>query len=634
MRVAICIGCDSYDHLSRLEAAEGDARRMFEVLTDPKLGAYDREGSRLLLSPNLESVRVALNALLYGEREISDFTFFFAGHAGVAHDSLYLALRETELRSIALSGFGFGDLAKIVVAARPAQANFILDACNTAGLGLDLSAVLRQSLTGTADTTGVAALAAAAADETAAEFPEGGAFTAALLDILGGRHVVQRDKPFIGIPEIGGELRLARVGPPQTISTWMLNLQGPNRFSLNPNYTGDLPRGPDFVVEALGRRLDLPRSTIAEIKRVTLEFRDRVDELGLAVLLERIVAERTPDDATLLLSGLAEGMAEEARTSPDPFAEGRVLGVFLGQLLRFSSASDVAIRYLTSMLDRTFQADLAGLRLLDQELTKDRFRLLSSELLADLFFLPLRVSDLLGRIGWLLLSDKLVAEDLAFLDTFLRRLLGTYGNSVLAVSDEQGGPTLVFLAGCVHRGWTDVAEEVIGRLIYDLIANSARVARHFVNGTEALRVLDQRYSVPAEFDGDLYQQPSDLVSVVIICAALLRLDEAIDHSLILIDHTPINVLAPNKVAEIGSVGPISGKNIGLNIGHGVWRCIDIRREWQASVVPYLTGVGARELDQESAALLSTLTLRDRVPWFVAKRLTWSTENTFTRVDFR
>src|SRR4051812_40214944 len=96
MCIAFCIGCDSYDYLSSLGAAEGDAQRMFQVLTDPKLGSYDRDRSRLLLSPNLESVRAALDELLYSGREISDFTFFFAGHAGVAHDSLYLALRGTK----------------------------------------------------------------------------------------------------------------------------------------------------------------------------------------------------------------------------------------------------------------------------------------------------------------------------------------------------------------------------------------------------------------------------------------------------------------------------------------------------------------------------------------------------------
>lgn len=634
MRVALCIGCDAYLHLSRLSAAEADARRMFEALIDPNLGRYDADVSRLLLSPKIDAVRAALDGILYGGYDIQDFTFFFAGHAGVAHDSLYLAMKETKFHSIALSGLGFGDLAKIVVAARPAQANFILDACNTAGLGLDLSSVLRQSLTGTAENTGVAALAAAAADETATEVPEGGTFTTALLNILEGRHAVQRDKPFLGIPEIGAHLRLVTENEPQTVSTWILNLQGPNRLSLNPNYAGDLADRPDILIERVGRRLDLPRSTIAQIRRVTLELHDRVDELGLAQMMEQITADLEPEQAVLLLSGLVEGMAEEARMSPDPFAEGRVLGVFLGQLLRHVTRSDIAARSLASLLDRSFLAEFDALRALDLQLREDRFRLLSSEALADLFFLPLRVSDVLGQIGWLLLNDKLVAEDVDFLDALTRRLLDTYGNSVLAVSDEQAAATLVFVAGCVNRGWTEAAEEVVGRLFHDVIANSARIARHFIGGADALRVLDQRYDLPAEFDGDLYHHPSDLVSVVVISAALFSLDEAVDRSLILIDHTAMNVFAPDRLTDIGAAGPVVGKNIGLNIGHGVWRCADIRREWLASIAPVLGGAERQDADEESAAVQSALALRDRVPWFVAARLDWPASIPSTRVSYQ
>jgi hypothetical protein len=181
----------------------------------------------------------------------------------------------------------------------------------------------------------------------------------------------------------------------------------------------------------------------------------------------------------------------------------------------------------------------------------------------------------------------------------------------------------------VRRGWIDVAEEVVGRLFHDLVENSVLIARPFLEGTHALRFLERRYAVPAAFDGKLHQQPSDLASVVVICASLLHLDEAIDGSLILIDHTPLNVFAPERVSDLGTVGPIKGKNIGLNIGHGVWRCIDVRREWDASIVPFLKSAG----EPEVGPLLGALSLRDRVPWFIASKVSWSAEDEpFTRVS--
>jgi uncharacterized caspase-like protein len=230
MRITLCIGCNSYEHLLPLEGAEQDARRVFSTLTDPKYGNYDPQKSKLLLSPTMADVRNALGEILYSGYRIDDFSLFFAGHGGIEYDTLYLALNDTNSKSLALSGFSFSELARIIVSRRPVQANFILDACQSGGLGLDLPAILKQSLTGTPESTGVAALAAAASNESALELPEGGAFTTEFLRILKGEIVVQRHKPFLDLPEIGSMIVLDDSdNDKQTVSRWALNLQGPNR---------------------------------------------------------------------------------------------------------------------------------------------------------------------------------------------------------------------------------------------------------------------------------------------------------------------------------------------------------------------------------------------------------------------
>lgn len=489
MRVAICIGCNDYRALKPLRGAEEDARRMFAVMVNPDLGGYDKSSSVLLLSPSIADVRSALESILYGTNDVTDFTLFFAGHGGVVHDTLYLCLRDTKLPSIAISGLGFAELAKIVVAAKPSQANFVLDACNSAGLGFDLAAILRQSLTGTAETTGVAALAAAAANEYAAEVPEGGAFTTALLRILQGHQFVQRQKPYLDIPEIGAVLRPdGEEDRQQTVSAWVLNLQGPNRFSLNPHYHDDIVGHHDYVIEALGKRLSLSRADVAAAKRATLELQGKVDEQGLAQELERLSANLEPEEATLLLAGLAEGMAQQARNSPDPFAEGRVLGVYLGQLLRFAEHPGAAHR-LTTLRDRAATADLAALHKLDHQLREYRYRLLSTDSLADLYFLPIRVADVLGRIGASLLLDDMPDSEVEFLAALTRNILEFYGNSIVALSEEQAAPLAVFITVAWNRGWIDVAEEVIGRLYNDTIENFGRVARHFWMAKKLSRFL-------------------------------------------------------------------------------------------------------------------------------------------------
>lgn len=606
---------------------------MFAAMVNPELGGYDKNLSLLLLSPSITDVRSALESILYGTEQVIDFTLFFAGHGGVVHDALYLCLRDTKLSSIAISGLGFAELARIVVAAKPSQANFVLDACNSAGLGYDLAAILRQSLTGTAETTGVAALAAAAADEYAAEVPEGGAFTTALLRVLQGHQFVQRQKPYLDIPEIGAVLRPdVEEDQRQTVSAWVLNLQGPNRFSFNPHYHNDMVGHHGYAIEALGKRLSLTKADVAAAKRATLELQGKVDEQRLAQELERLSANLHPEEATLLLAGLAEGMAEQARNSPDPFAEGRVLGVFLGQLLRFAEHPGAA-RRLTTLRDRAATADLAALRKLDDQLREYRYRLLSADSLADLYFLPLRVADVLGRIGASLLLNDLTDLEVQFLSALTRTLLDFYGNSIVALSEEQAAPLAIFITVAWNRGWIDLAEEIIGRLYNDAVENFGRVARHFLDGEKTLAVLDERYRQNISLNGNLYHRPSDLLSVILVLASLTNLDEAIDASLIQIDHTPLNVFIPETPLDLGCYGPIRGKNLGFAVGHKVWRCIDMRREWYSEIRPLLQCSQIDEPKLRSAVVLAVLSMRDRVPWFlVADGFRADESAVFTRIS--
>lgn len=632
MRVTLCIGCDGYEFLPPLAAAETDAVETYRVLTDSQYGAYDPALSRLLLSPDLGLVREALGEILYSGNKISDFTFFFAGHAGIAHGGLYLTFRDTKFESIALSGLNFGELAKIIVAATPMQVNFVLDACQSAGLGFDLSAILKESLTGTAETTGVAALAAAASNESALEVGGSGVFTAALLDALVGRNPIHKDKPYLSIPDIGESVRVRCAEASQTVSFWMLNYQGPNRFSHNPNFTGESSTSSFYSFEALAHRLDLPKKHILAIKRAAFDIHDGIDEHKLALLLQDITSGRPIDDSVLLISGLLESMTAEAQGLADPFAEARVLGVFQGQLLPFVGHSPLAAQYHLSAMNRVGESIVNALNAIRDEIKDNPYALLSSEALSDLYYLPIRISDVLGRVGWLIASDYSDFYDLNSVEKLIRDLLEIYGNSIVALSDEQAGPILVFVAGCLLHDWIDIAEEVIGRLFCDVVDASAKVAHYGLDGELALRYLQHRYEEVFGFDSDLYARPSDLVSVVVILSALLGLDEAVDRSMILLDHTPLNVLAPNTALELGRNGPISGKNVGLHIGHGVWRCVDVRREWHATVLPLISGGAMSDSTLRSAASLGAISMRDRVPWFVLDRITWPDDPAMSRVS--
>jgi uncharacterized caspase-like protein len=331
MRVTICVGCDEHDYLRPLEGAASDAREVYESLLRENAGNYDAEISVLLLSPTVSDFNVSLGSVLYNNATVDVFTLFFAGHAAVSFETLYLGFRDTDASKLPLTGYSFSELVRAVVSTRPAQANFVLDACNSGGLGYDLATILRASLLGTAESTGVSFLAAAAADELAWEVGGGGAFTSELLRVISGELVVQTSRPFLDLSEVGAVLEPK--APPdarQTVSRWALNVQGVSRFVKNPHYVLTSSTAANLLSRSVSRKLS--KADVVAINRLTIEVAEEVNEIEIAQAVERLTQEYSPDGATDFVLGLGEGLATAAAESEDPFAEPRVRSTMLGQL--------------------------------------------------------------------------------------------------------------------------------------------------------------------------------------------------------------------------------------------------------------------------------------------------------------
>ena len=63
-----------------------------------------------------------------GDFDIAVFTLYFAGHAAVFDETLYIAPIDTILGRIPASAIGFPDILRTTTGARPKQANFIIGA--------------------------------------------------------------------------------------------------------------------------------------------------------------------------------------------------------------------------------------------------------------------------------------------------------------------------------------------------------------------------------------------------------------------------------------------------------------------------------------------------------------------------
>ena len=257
MRVLLCVGCDDYENANQLNGAEQDATRVYEVLIKENIGEYDRDRSRLLLSPRVDEVRQAVQTLLFSNGKIDTFTFFFAGHGGLRAGSFYMWLRDTRAEAQSLSAFSLSDLFRSLNESAPAQSNIIIDACESGGLIADLGVLLKTELIGDAGTPGVTLLATSAKNQTSGETPQGGFGTNAILDCIEGRDYVNDTSPALDLVEIGRRVsdRLRDSG--QNPVVWGLNLYGPRRFCRNPRFGGDPAAPLRNVLQAWGTASDV-----------------------------------------------------------------------------------------------------------------------------------------------------------------------------------------------------------------------------------------------------------------------------------------------------------------------------------------------------------------------------------------
>ena len=242
-RALIAIGCNNYDQMNPLAAAEADAKGIYDTLSQPSIGDYDEDKSRILLSPSLQQVRQALTEILFSGEKLDTLTVTFAGHGGISGGSFYMALRDSRGDALSATALSLADLFRMIAEAAPKQTYLIIDACQSGGLISDLNVILKFEVMGELGTPGVTLLATAASNQGAGEVGGHGLGTLALLECIRGDIFLQDSNPALDLVEIGRAVseKLSTAGE-QTPVVWGLNLYGPSSFSKNPHVgTGNTP---------------------------------------------------------------------------------------------------------------------------------------------------------------------------------------------------------------------------------------------------------------------------------------------------------------------------------------------------------------------------------------------------------
>jgi len=617
MRILLSIGCDDYRHASKLRGAVKDATSIFSSLVGSEEHQYDPDRSKLLISPSAQTLRNELAKILYDNAGLTVFTLYFAGHAAVVDETLYLAPVDTMLDRIPATAIGFPDVLRTTAGARPKQANFVIDACNAAGLGFDIGSILKRTIVGNSDTMGISFVASAAAEQAAEETPAGGRFTREFARTLRGDTFIQSARPFLSLAEIAQQIQAGNAVIGQTISYWTLNLQGSNLFAKNPHFSG-----PAYVAESIVSRLQSQKVDAglqtAEFKSALAKLIGGINERALARTLEKVFINIQPDQRASLIVGLAEGLAIELASASDPFLAPRAYTVLLGQLLglcpssaRTGTANDLIGGYITATRRAVSQ--------LDERMEVDRNALLISSF-SDLYELPVRISDILGQCALLFFGQRNFSEkDSHLISSVVGKILRRYGNSVLAVTEDQATGYLLFLEMCRQRDWIEFSEEVTGRLYHDLHRNFARCGDYALDAEKRFQLLNERYRHSISITHNLYASPSDLTTVILSFCAMLSLDEAVDLSLIQIDHTSINYFVSDNAERLGLVSGLVGANYTVTLGRDFWRCIDLRRILRSDVFPrFDSSTATFSWEDRFCSFAAALALRNRLPWHVVR----------------
>lgn len=604
----IAIGCNSYDHVSSLEGAEGDATRIFNLLTDDRHGDCNRDSSTLVLSPSLTQLK---EKLLIATSKISQgdiITIFFAGHGHVKAGIFYLCLRDTQPDRIGLTGLPLNSLLSLLRELGPKHANLVIDACNSGGVIGDFARALSPDNVGSSGTIGISLLAACAQDQYAYEINKAGICTDSIARCIDGTEFVQDLTENLDLLEVAARVAQKAGSSRQQPVFWGLNLTGRPNFCKNPHM------GPDSPLRRVLAEAS-PLNLSAQVKTALHEIYNSMDSDWNPRLVRQTLSdfydatELDPLTKLNFTAQLLQSFRAKSQFCNDPFKEVEVTAAFLAPLLSSCSNHHESETFVLRECSHLADITLAKTRIVVEALEADETFLVGGMGVGELFMLPLRVSALLGWAGWAI-HVRMAAggglSDATFVHNLVGRVLSGLSGTLRAVCDEQAPYLCVAASALRLLGLTDESEELVGHYFHDAACTRGNIARVELDSSKIIDFLISRAQDKPDFE--LVSNPSSLLFVILILGAKMDLDEAFDYGLCDLDHLNVNAYIPETYCDFWMKRMEGGYNATIRVGNDVWTVADIRRIFMSLDLP--------RPENQAVALLSamcSLLYPDRVP---------------------
>jgi len=589
MNVLLSIGCDQYDSLRPLAGAERDAQAMFETLRSSDF--YDESCSKLMCSPSKAEMEKAIASMLRGE-PIHVFTFFFAGHAGGKDGSFYLALPESEADALSLTSFPLSRLFDVVNEFKPRQVNVIIDGCEAGSSTNSLRTLLRPESVGTVHASSVAFLGACSAGEGAGESEEGGMLTTHLIKAIRGESNLMLHAPMIELMDVSAHVSdaVAAENPSQHPVFWALNLFGRGGFAPNPHFHISSPL-PSLSLSsvasdsAMGKRLSEFSAELWEEYRLTSrEF----DSARLLRLLRSLLSasDLRGSDRAAAISGLLRSFSSVAAVEGELLSQFLCIATCLVALLPWWD--DPAVSELVKQeLQLDFERTNALLAKLMGEFREKENRLFeNSGFLSDLYYVPLRITRLLGLVGAQTLIGRLLGFETdaskSFHREFVTALLTTYPKLLVTLDDEQAAPLYIFLKAALLAGWENAGKEVVENLYFDAAIRAGIFNRLDSDGKGALEHLLVITKSELAMKDRVPANPSSLLPVILLGGMWLGCAD--DWDLRAFDRRNIGLFFPDDYRDFSQEVIAHGISHTWQIGFGVWQPEQLLAEFEGFIL--------------------------------------------------
>lgn len=610
--VLLSVGCNSYDHVDDLGGAENDAVAIFESLTDSLYGDCSALESILIRSPNFQEMREAVIEMASRIGRDDVLTFFFAGHGIVRNNTFYMCPSDTHPDRVGATAYALNSFLAAVQEASPRHANILIDACSSGGVAGDFKRALSQEGVGDTGTIGISLLAACARNQAAYEENERGVFTSQVLDCITGSAFIQDSTQHLDLADVTRVIsrRMASNAGQQPVF-WGLNLTGNPNFCRNPHASADTLKR--VLAEAK------PLNLSGHLKRELQTIHDELDDSWEPNRLQRVLEELF--DASVVAEELKlnfsnqvlQSLRAKARSAEDPFREIEVAVACLSPLVGLCANNEFVESYVVKECQAIAEQVFTEVRSLLEALDRDQFALIGSGGFGEFFFLPIRISKLLGWLGWAIYVRGATGADSDLLSELLKKINDLYTGSIRSISESQAPHLVACCAAAFGTTAQEQVEELVGHLFTDACESRALIASHGLDKGDLVSFLLSRAKADRS-DRTFAANPSVLIFSLLCVAAHFELDEAFDVGLEDLDHINVNAFIPETYADFFKTRISDGYNASIRIGHEIWKTEDLRKivnriEWP---IPETLGVSIL-----SAA--SSLVFTDRVAWHLLMR---------------